>query len=79
MLMNWMTVIGLILLFLGVLIVLVAIGFLRSLGGSGKTRFGGVIMLGPIPIIFGDRSFTSILLIVAAVFMIMFVVLTFVL
>lgn len=76
--MNWMSVTGLILLFVGVLMVLVAISFLRGLGGSGKTRLGGVVLLGPIPIIFGDRSLAGILLIVAMMFMIMFIVLVFI-
>lgn len=73
--MNWMMLIGIALLLLGALMIIVALGFLRRLGGSGKTRFGGVVLLGPIPIIFGDKNLASILLIFAAVFLIIFVIL----
>ncbi|MEM2910463.1 MAG: DUF131 domain-containing protein [Nitrososphaerota archaeon] len=74
--MNWITVIGLILLFVGALITLIAIGLLRGLGGRGRARFGGVILLGPIPIIFGDRSLTGALLIIAAMFIALFIIFT---
>ncbi len=77
--MNWITVIGLILLLIGVLIILIAIGFLRSLGSGGKTCFGGVVMLGPIPIIFGDRNLAGALLVVAVLFAMIFVVLALIL
>jgi len=73
--MNWITLIGIILLFVGILIILIAIGFLRSLGGSGKTRFGGVVLVGPVPIVFGDKNLANILLIVAVMFAIMFMIL----
>lgn len=75
--MNWMTVIGLILLLVGALIILMAIGFLRRLSGGGKAQFGGVVLLGPIPIVFGDKNLASILLVVAVVLAIMFMVIAF--
>jgi uncharacterized membrane protein len=74
-LMNWITLTGIILLFAGILIILLAIGLLKGLGGSGKARIGGVVLLGPIPIVFGDRSLASVLLIVAMVFVILFIIL----
>jgi len=74
--MNWITLIGIILLLVGILIILIAIGFLRSLGGGGKARFGGIVLLGPIPIVFGDKNLASFLLIFAVVFTIVFIILT---
>jgi uncharacterized protein (TIGR00304 family) len=50
---------GIALIFIGVLVIIVAIA-LMSVGGAkgeGRARGGGVIMIGPIPIIFGtDRK-----------------------
>lgn len=72
--MNWITIIGLILLLASILIIMLAVRLLGSLGGEGKARFGGVVLLGPVPIFFGDRSLFSVLLIVAAIFVIAFII-----
>ena len=50
---------GIALIFIGVLVIIVAIVMIsvRGAKGEGRVRGGGVIMIGPIPIIFGtDRK-----------------------
>jgi uncharacterized protein (TIGR00304 family) len=50
---------GIAVIFIGVLVVLIAIILISVSGakGEGKVRGGGVVMIGPIPIIFGtDRK-----------------------
>jgi uncharacterized protein (TIGR00304 family) len=49
---------GIVLIFAGMLIILVAIilFFLSSVREGGKVRGGGVIIIGPFPIIFGTNK-----------------------
>ena len=52
--------------------------FVKEVSFKGKTRGGGLIMLGPIPIIFGtDKETMKILMILAIVLMIFAVSLMF--
>lgn len=57
---------GIILIFAGMLIILVAILllFLSSVKGEGKVKGGGAIIIGPFPIIFGTdkQSVKTVLL-----------------
>ena len=65
--------IGLLLALAGVALVIVAIfvAILRSARGTGKVRGGGVVMIGPVPIVFGtDKESARILILLAIVLMI---------
>jgi uncharacterized protein (TIGR00304 family) len=53
---------------IGILAFIVAV--LRSARGSGPTRGGGVIMIGPLPIVFGtDKESTRTLILLAIILM----------
>lgn len=62
--------IGFILVVLGFIIALIAV-FLLAFGGrgiSGQTRGGGILFIGPIPIIFGsDKESVRVLVVLAIV------------
>jgi uncharacterized protein (TIGR00304 family) len=65
--------IGLLLALAGFAIAIVAIfiAILRSARGTGKIRGGGVVMIGPVPIIFGtDKGSARILILLGIVLMI---------
>ncbi len=49
---------GLLLIIIGVFIVFIGVvaSVLSSGGEEGKTEYGGVIIIGPIPIVFGSNS-----------------------
>jgi len=50
--------------------------FLRGVRVQGKTRGGGLIMIGPVPIIFGtDKETLKILLVLSVALMILAIVL----
>ncbi|MGA2238647.1 MAG: DUF131 domain-containing protein [Candidatus Bathyarchaeia archaeon] len=52
-------------------IVAIFVVILRSARGTGKVRGGGVVMIGPVPIIFGtDKESARILILLAIVLMI---------
>jgi uncharacterized protein (TIGR00304 family) len=52
-------------------IVAIFVAILRSARGTGKVRGGGVVMIGPVPIVFGtDREFARILILLSIVLMI---------
>ena len=62
--------IGLVLVVLGFILAVVAVILLaiRSHAADGRTRGGGILLIGPIPIIFGtDRSSVKVLMILAIV------------
>ena len=64
---------GFIVTFIAILLI-----FVKEVSFKGKTRGGGLIMLGPIPIIFGtDKETMKILMILAIVLMIFAVSLMF--
>jgi uncharacterized protein (TIGR00304 family) len=67
--MNSMIAIGIALIFIG--FILVAAGIFFSTGGSaGEVHGGGIIMIGPIPVVFGTDRESATLLIVLAIILI---------
>jgi len=54
---------GVAVIFVGVLVIVVAV-VLLSVSGAGKIKGGGVIIIGPVPIIFGTdtKSLKTVLL-----------------
>ena len=65
--------IGLLLALAGFALAVVAIfiAILRSARGTGKIRGGGVVMIGPVPIVFGtDKESARILILLGIVLMI---------
>jgi len=50
---------------IGIMAVIIAV--LRSARGSGSVRGGGVIMIGPVPIVFGTDSGSARMLILLAI------------
>jgi len=77
---NLIFTIGLLLVLAGFAIGILAviITLLSSAKGAGQVRGGGVVMIGPVPIILGtDKESTRILVMLAIVLMVVFLVLTF--
>jgi uncharacterized protein (TIGR00304 family) len=69
---NSILVLGIIVLFLGMVLVFVGT-ILQSSSKSGGVHVGGVVMIGPIPIIFGtDKSFVIIAVILVIILMILY-------
>lgn len=69
--------IGLALVIIGFILAFVAFILLvaKAASGTGKTRGGGVLFIGPIPIIFGtDRESAKTLMILAIVLIAIFLV-----
>ena len=72
---NLIFTVGLVLVLAGFAVGILAVIFaiLRSARGTGQARGGGVVMIGPIPIVFGtDRESAKILMLLAIVLMGMF-------
>jgi uncharacterized protein (TIGR00304 family) len=70
---NFLSETGFALIILGVVLAFVAVILLsvRSQSSGSKTRAGGVILIGPIPIIFGtDRESAKSVLVLAIVLMV---------
>ena len=66
-------ILGFIISFLAVLLM-----FIRAYRFRGKTRGGGLIMIGPIPIIFGtDRESVKMLILLAVALMILMIIIIF--
>lgn len=60
--------VGLLFLFVGTFIVLLALLLSTERNRPSETKFGGVVMVGPIPIIFGsDAKWASIAVVLAIV------------
>lgn len=60
----------------GILAIFVAI--LRSARGTGQVRGGGVVMIGPVPIVFGtDKESARILILLAIILMAVALLFTF--
>jgi len=77
---NLLFTIGLLLALAGFAVGILAffIALLRSARGTGRMRGGGVVLIGPVPIIWGtDKESTRILILLAIILMIVFVVFTF--
>jgi uncharacterized protein (TIGR00304 family) len=69
---QWLWSIGLTLIFVGFALVFIAVVllFLRGVKGKGrgKVKGGGVVIVGPIPIIFGtDKESVKIILILSII------------
>ena len=65
--------VGLLLALAGFALAIVAIlvAIMRSARGTGKVRGGGVVMIGPVPIVFGtDKESARILILLGIVLMI---------
>jgi len=76
---NLVFSIGLFLAIAGFLIGILAfiIAVAKSIRRDGKVRGGGVVMIGPVPIIFGtDKQSTRMLVLLAIVLMVVFLLLT---
>jgi uncharacterized protein (TIGR00304 family) len=67
---------GIVLIFVGVLIIIIAVVLLSVSGvKKGKVKGGGVIMIGPIPIIFGtDKKSVKTVLLLSLALTVMLVV-----
>ncbi len=63
---------GIILIFIGFLMIF--LGVLMSAGTHGEVEGGGVIMIGPIPIVFGTQRGVTIAMVLAAVLMLLWIV-----
>ena len=73
-----MTALGLTFIILGFIVTFIAVLviFIKSVSLRRKTRGGGLIMIGPIPIIFGtDKEAVRVLIILAFALMIFAVIL----
>ncbi|RLE57969.1 MAG: hypothetical protein DRJ40_01830 [Thermoprotei archaeon] len=70
--MNYM-VLAILIIVMG--FILLTIGLLLSIMGRGRARVGGVVFIGPIPIVFGERNLAAIALIIGLVFMLLTLVL----
>ncbi|MCE4605033.1 MAG: DUF131 domain-containing protein [Desulfurococcales archaeon] len=69
-----LVVAGIILVFLGVF--LVFIGFLGKISQSSNVEAGGVVIIGPLPIVFGSSSrITLVVLILAIILTILTIIL----
>ena len=65
---------GMALIFIGFLLVFVGT-LISALGGEGDVEGGGVIMIGPIPIVFGtSRGAATLAMILAVVLMAMWLI-----
>ncbi|MCX8196095.1 MAG: DUF131 domain-containing protein [Acidilobaceae archaeon] len=65
--MNWgyLVIIGIVLIVLGMLLVFIGT-FLSALERGGKVEGGGVLVIGPLPIIFGTSATAAIAVAVIA-------------
>lgn len=71
--------IGLLLVIAGFMIGILAfiIAVARSMRGGGKMRGGGVVMIGPVPIVFGtDKESTRTLVLLGILLMVVFLLFT---
>ena len=70
---NFLFNIGLLLGLAGFVLAIVGIfiAILKSARGTGQTRGGGIVMIGPVPIVFGtDKQSARILMLLGIVLMI---------
>ncbi|RLI47277.1 hypothetical protein DRO69_01090 [Candidatus Bathyarchaeota archaeon] len=71
--------VGMILIFAGFLITLIAIVLMFFIGirGKGKVRGGGAVIIGPFPIIFGtDKESVKTLLLLSIILIILLLIVT---
>ncbi|MGC9516270.1 MAG: TIGR00304 family membrane protein [Methanomicrobiales archaeon] len=66
-----LTILGIIVIFIGIIIIFAGTALQSTNSKEGNVKAGGVIMIGPVPIIFGtDKSFTIIAIVLAIILMI---------
>jgi uncharacterized protein (TIGR00304 family) len=69
-------IVGLTLIFTGIILVLV--GFLAEASkGEGRVEGGGVVVIGPIPIVFGSNWKIALILVVATIILMLIIYLLF--
>jgi uncharacterized protein (TIGR00304 family) len=76
---NLIFVIGLLLALVGFAVAILAFIFaiLRSARGAGQVRGGGVVMIGPVPIVFGtDKQSARILVLLGIILMVVLLLFT---
>ncbi len=62
---------GIILIFIGFMMIF--LGALMSAGEHGEVEGGGVIMIGPIPIVFGTQRGATLAMILAIILMLLWI------
>jgi uncharacterized protein (TIGR00304 family) len=68
------TVLGIVLAVIGGVVIIIGLILGSSLGGSdGSTSFGGVVVIGPIPIVFGTDRTAVLIAVIGAVFLMLVV------
>lgn len=63
---QYLVLLGIVMLFLGLILIFIG-SFISFSEGTSKVEGGGVILIGPIPIIFGTSSKAAVLAAVLAV------------
>ncbi len=59
-------VLGFLLIFIGTIVILISLlSGSWKIGGKGKVKGGGVVLIGPIPIIFGDKESLKLVIVLA--------------
>lgn len=61
--------IGILMIFIGVF--LIVLSTLLSLKNKGKVEYGGVVFIGPIPIVFGSNQYMIISVLIVALIILM--------
>ena len=57
---GWLVALGITMIFVGVLLVFLGV-LAQAMQGGGEAEAGGVIIIGPLPIIFGTSSKAALL------------------
>lgn len=74
-----MSQLGVTLIFMGFILIFIAMILWIFLSSGWRMRGGGIIMIGPLPLIFGrDKESVKLLLILAIILMLMMIALTFI-
>ncbi len=63
---------GIILIFIGFMMIF--LGMIMSASGQGEVEGGGVIMIGPIPIVFGTQRGATLAMVLAIILMLLWIV-----
>ena len=65
---GYLTLAGFLLIILGVVLVFLGV-FASIMSGAGKVEAGGVVMIGPIPVIFGTSAKAALIAALLAIIM----------
>jgi uncharacterized protein (TIGR00304 family) len=71
---NTIILAGVVVIILGILLIFLgaALQITSKSGGTGEVQAGGVVMIGPIPIIFGtNKNITTISIVLAIILMVL--------